>query len=109
MSRAVLALTATLVLAFAGCGGDDEGGGDGGGGAQAGSPQQVFSDSCGNCHTLSAAGTEGQAGPNLDDLKPDAATGRRASEQGPSVMPENILRGAQADAVAQYVADNAGS
>ena len=109
MHRLCLALVTSLVLAAAGCGGDDGGGGGGGGGGseQAG-PAGVFSTNCGSCHTLSAAGTDGQVGPNLDDLKPDAATVKRAIEQGPSVMPENSLKGAEADEVAQYVDDNAG-
>ena len=108
MPRICLALVSTLVLAAAGCGGDDGGGGGGGGGAEQAGPAGVFDANCGNCHTLAAAGSEGQVGPNLDDLKPDAETVKTAIEQGPSVMPENILKGAEADEVAQYVADNAG-
>ena len=30
-------------------------------------PDQLFTDSCGGCHALSAAGTSGTTGPNLDD------------------------------------------
>ena len=125
-SRLPLALLAALVLALAGCGGDDGGNGGGGGGGaattegggastaggatteQAGDPKETFATTCGGCHTLKAAGTDGQVGPNLDDLKPDAATVRAAIKNGPSVMPENLLQGAEADQVAQYVADNAG-
>ena len=109
-----LALLVALVLGAAGCGGDDggsEGSGGGGGGGQteqAAAPQEAFSATCGGCHTLEAAGTEGQVGPNLDDLKPDAAAVKKAIAEGPSVMPENLLQGEQADAVAKYVADNAG-
>ena len=126
--RLLTALIAALALALAGCGGDDEGGGGGGGdtgaattpaetapetgedtgGAQAADGKQLFTDTCGGCHVLSDAGTEGQVGPNLDDLKPDADAVKQAIEQGPSVMPENLLQGAEADAVAQYVAENAG-
>ena len=29
---------------------------------------QVFKSNCGSCHTLSAAGTSGQVGPNLDNV-----------------------------------------
>jgi len=32
-----------------------------------GEPQQVFTEQCGSCHTLSAAGTTGTQGPNLDE------------------------------------------
>ena len=113
VKRLTLTLLASLALAAAGCGGDDEGGGgggggDGGGGERASGPQQTFASTCGGCHVLQAAGTEGQVGPNLDELKPSADDVKQAIERGPSVMPENLLKGAEADAVAQYVADNAG-
>ena len=35
--------------------------------------KQIFTQSCGTCHTLADAGTNGQVGPNLDQLKPDKA------------------------------------
>ena len=35
-----------------------------------GEPQQVFTEKCGSCHALSAAGTTGTTGPNLDDVLP---------------------------------------
>jgi mono/diheme cytochrome c family protein len=114
--RLLPALLASLCLALAACGGggDDGGGASGGGGDEGGGAtqsagaQETFSTTCGGCHTLSAAGTEGQVGPNLDELAPDAETVRTAIAQGPGVMPENLLEGAQADEVAQYVAENAG-
>jgi cbb3-type cytochrome c oxidase subunit III len=34
------------------------------------SPQTFFTESCGSCHTLSAAGTSGAVGPNLDEALP---------------------------------------
>jgi mono/diheme cytochrome c family protein len=110
MSRFALAALLALVLAAAGCGGDDgdSGGGGGGGGETASGPAKQFADTCGSCHTLAAAGTEGQVGPNLDELKPDAATVTTAIKEGPGIMPENLLTGADADSVAKYVADNAG-
>ena len=111
LHRLALALLASLALAAAGCGGDDGGGSGGGGGgestAQSG-PAETFSSTCGGCHTLAAADAEGQVGPNLDELKPSADEVTQAIEQGPGVMPENLLKGAEADEVAQYVADNAG-
>ena len=111
-ARWPVTVIATAALAFAGCGGGDSdsggsGGSGGGGEAQAG-PAKVFSDTCGGCHTLGAAGTQGQSGPNLDELKPDAARVKTAIEEGPSIMPADLLKGAQADEVAKYVADNAG-
>jgi mono/diheme cytochrome c family protein len=32
--------------------------------------RRVFTSNCGACHTLTAAGTNGSIGPNLDDLRP---------------------------------------
>jgi mono/diheme cytochrome c family protein len=32
-----------------------------------GAGQQLFKDNCGSCHTLAAAGTSGEIGPNLDN------------------------------------------
>ena len=110
--RFALALLASLALAAAGCGGDDGGGGAEGGGGQSGTaqsgPAETFASTCGGCHTLAAAETEGQVGPNLDELEPSADDVKQAIAQGPGVMPENLLEGAGADEVAQYVADNAG-
>ena len=113
LQRLTLVLLSSLVLAASGCGGDDEGdGGSGGGGGGGAKPTsgagETFATTCGGCHTLKAAGTNGQVGPNLDQLKPDAAEVKDAIKRGPSVMPENLLKGAQADEVAQYVAENAG-
>ena len=95
-------------LALAGCGGGDDTGGSNDATAP-GDPKQVFANTCGGCHTLAAADTSGKVGPNLDELKPDAARVVRAIETGPSQMPENLLEGAQAQAVADYVAASAGS
>jgi mono/diheme cytochrome c family protein len=41
--------------------------GDGGGGADLAAGEEIFVANCGSCHTLSAAGTSGNIGPNLDD------------------------------------------
>ena len=96
-------------LAIAGCGGDDgETAGRSGEAAQ-GEPKQVFASTCGGCHTLAAADASGKVGPNLDEVKPDAAQVVQAIESGPGQMPENLLEGSEAQAVADYVAANAGS
>ena len=82
----------------------------------AGAPQanaqgkQVFTQSCGSCHTLKDAATTGTVGPNLDDLKPDEATVQRQVTNGGGVMPafKGQLTDAQIKAVAQYVSSVAG-
>jgi len=97
-----------VAAVLAGCGGgDDGGGGDGGGGPADG--EQLFTSRCGSCHTLAAAGTDGSVGPNLDDLKPDAARVRAAIQEAPGVMPEGLAEGAEAQAIADYVAGAAGA
>jgi cytochrome c553 len=87
-----------------------EGGGGGGGSASA-EGKQIFTQSCGTCHTLSDAGTSGSIGPNLDELKPDKARVVTAIENGGAgtgAMPANIVTGQEAEAVAEYVASVAG-
>jgi mono/diheme cytochrome c family protein len=83
-----------------------------GAGAQQANAQgkQVFTQSCGSCHTLKAAATTGTVGPNLDDLKPDEATVQRQVINGGGAMPafKGQLTDAQIKAVAQYVSSVAG-
>ena len=88
----------------------------------------LFDVNCGGCHTLYAAETDGNFGPNLDDLLAptgppegeDAATIKTAKgrvltaiEKGvageePGRMPPGILNGEQAEEVAEFVARTAG-
>lgn len=70
----------------------------------------VFSGECASCHTLKAAGSSGTVGPNLDQLKPAFAIVQRQVTNGGAVMPafKGTLSPAQIDAVAHFVADNAG-
>ena len=96
-------------LAIAGCGGGDEDTADRTDQAASGEPKQVFAATCGGCHTLSDAGASGRVGPDLDELKPDAAQVVRAIESGPGQMPPNLLQGTEAQEVADYVAGAAGS
>ena len=60
---------------------------------------------CGMCHTLQAAGSEGQIGINLDQLKPFMPQVVAAVTNGIGVMPafEGILSSEEIDAVAYYV------
>jgi mono/diheme cytochrome c family protein len=74
--------------------------------------QQLFVTSCGSCHTLSDAGTDGVSGPNLDDLQPDSALVLSAIEiggAGSGAMPAGLLTGPDAEAVSEYVAAASGS
>ena len=110
---------ALLLAVGGGCGGT--GGLAEGGSASSGAP--LFVEKCGGCHTLRAAGTQGQIGPNLDDaFAQDRADGipdstiqnvvhdqikypapEKVSSHVPA-MPANLVTGADAESVAAYVA-----
>jgi mono/diheme cytochrome c family protein len=65
---------------------------------------------CGSCHTLNAAGANGQIGPNLDDARPGFETVRSNVESGGGGMPSfaGQLSAAEIRDVAAFVAQNAG-
>jgi mono/diheme cytochrome c family protein len=78
-----------------------------------------FIKNCGTCHTLADAKTTGAVGPNLDDAfssdkaqgfseqtMRDIVRGQIAYPEKP--MPANLVRGSEANAVAEYVAKCAG-
>jgi mono/diheme cytochrome c family protein len=88
--------------------------------------QHLFETNCGTCHTLYAAGTDGNFGPDLDQLlaptgpSTDPATIKatktrvvNAVENGvdsstPGRMPAGILSGEQVQQVADFVSREAG-
>ena len=118
---AILALAALLggsTLLAAGCGVNS--GVAGSGQADITNGKQLFTGTCGACHTLADAGTKGVIGPNLDDayLQPRLngfadtsfeALVREQIEVGfpqarPTPMPPGLLKGKDAQDVAAYVA-----
>ncbi|HKH23191.1 MAG TPA: cytochrome c [Solirubrobacterales bacterium] len=82
--------------------------------------RDLFVAHCGACHTLDAAGTVGNVGPNLGDIAINeqdvlaairTGGGRHAKGQqtGPTgTMPPNLVTGKDAQDVAAFVAANAG-
>tara|TARA_B100000029_G_C17539808_1_gene946230 strand:- start:883 stop:1188 length:306 start_codon:yes stop_codon:yes gene_type:complete len=60
---------------------------------------------CGTCHTLKAAESFGDIGPNLDILKPKIAQTILAVTNGIGVMPpwKDILTTEEIEAVAYYI------
>lgn len=66
---------------------------------------------CATCHSLQAAGAEGQIGPVLDELKPDAERVLRALRNGIGVMPSYAekLDPQDMQAVARFVAHATGA
>jgi mono/diheme cytochrome c family protein len=105
--RLLVVIPAAALLAV-GCGGDsdaDSGGGDSGSSAGG---KSLFVTTCGGCHTLSDAGTNGAVGPSLDGRGADAALVMSMIENGGGGMPAGLLEGKEADAVAEYVAGASG-
>ena len=71
--------------------------------------RELFVDNCGTCHTLDAAGTQGSIGPNLDEAQVDEAEVLEVianGGRGSGNMPANLVTGADAEAVAKFVADS---
>jgi mono/diheme cytochrome c family protein len=63
---------------------------------------------CGGCHTLQAAGSSGNVGPNLDDAKPDIGLVVDRVTNGQGAMPSfgDSLSEQEIADVAQYVVDS---
>ncbi len=64
---------------------------------------------CAACHTLSDAGSNGNIGPNLNEIRPDVQRIIMAVKNGVGVMPamEGILSNEEIEAVAHYVSISA--
>ncbi|MCW2926505.1 MAG: cytochrome c class, partial [Thermoleophilia bacterium] len=71
--------------------------------------RELFASTCGGCHTLSDAGTNGAVGPNLDETTMDAAAVLSQIDKGAGAMPADLLKGEDAESVANYVAGAAGA
>jgi mono/diheme cytochrome c family protein len=79
----------------------------------------LFATHCSGCHTLSAAGTQGTGnrssrtqGPNLDERTESYEDALFAIQNGGfsgAIMPQNIVVGDEAEALARFVAKYAGS
>jgi mono/diheme cytochrome c family protein len=84
--------------------------------------KQLFSEKCASCHTLADAKSTGTIGPNLDDAfssskeqgfseqtMADVVRGQIAYADPEGPMTPNLVRGADADSVALYIAKCAGN
>src|SRR4051794_10991416 len=82
---------------------------------------QLFATHCGGCHTFTVAGTQGGAtkikdrervdGPSFDARKETVSTALYAIRNGGfsgGIMPENIVTGSEARAVAEFLAKYSG-
>ncbi len=106
---AIVTIVALAGLATAGCGEDGQEVDSRG--------ATLFAERCAGCHTLEAAGTEGSnpeervAGPNLDnrlETKDQVLYAIRNGGFSGAIMPQNIVVGKEAEAVADFVAKYAG-
>ena len=63
---------------------------------------------CGTCHILQSAGSEGEIGPNLDQLKPKISQVIYVVTNGIGVMPayQDILSKEEIEAVSVYVSES---
>jgi cytochrome c5 len=86
----------------------DTGGGGGGGGGDLAAGEEIFIANCGSCHTLEAAGTSGNIGPNLNDSSFDQGAVEEQVLQGGGGMPafEGQLSEEEIQNVAAYVVAN---
>jgi len=78
-------------------------------GADLAAGKTAFTATCGGCHTLKDAGTNGKVGPDLDSLAP--LTSERVAKQianGGQIMPPKLLTGKDAANTAAYVSSVAG-
>jgi mono/diheme cytochrome c family protein len=79
----------------------------------------LFAERCSGCHTMKVVGAQGSAnrelrnqGPNLDERTESVEDVLYAIRNGGfsgAIMPQNILVGDEAEAVARFVAEYAGS
>jgi len=103
---------ALATLAVAGCGKQRE--------PDLETGKALFVQKCGSCHTLGRAGTKGIRGPNLDNAfaqaRRDGMTDATiegvvyrqiANVRRDSIMPSNLVKGADRRDVAAYVGDSA--
>jgi mono/diheme cytochrome c family protein len=79
----------------------------------------LFAERCSGCHTMDVVGAQGSAnrqlrnqGPNLDERTETVEDVLYAIRNGGfsgAIMPQNIVVGEEAEAVAEFVAEYAGS
>jgi mono/diheme cytochrome c family protein len=116
-TRSLAAISLAAAAIVAGCGTQDVDVGDDAS-QQVQDGADLFAERCGGCHTLSAAGTQGTAnrsqrtqGPDLDqrpESYEDVLFAIRNGGFSGAIMPQNIVVGDDAEAVARFVSEYAG-
>jgi len=81
-----------------------------GGNSATAAGKKIFTANCATCHTLKDAGSTGNVGPNLDQLKPSKDRVAKQVTTGGAIMPsfKSKLTSDQIQAVATYVSSVAG-
>lgn len=112
----MLIATASAALLLAACGTESV---SVSGNEQAAEGAEIFATHCSGCHTIGAAGTQGSAnrdlriqGPNFDQRKESYDDVLFAIHNGGfsgAIMPQNIVVGDEAEAVATFVSEYAGA
>ena len=77
-------------------------------GAPGAEPVQLFTQNCGGCHALEAAGTTAAIGPNLDQTSMDVGEVAKQIANGGGAMPpfKGQLTDAEIQALAKYVVES---
>nr|WP_221434231.1 cytochrome c [Geomicrobium halophilum] len=92
-----------LVLSFVGLsqpGEEDENGDENGEEASVEMGAELYEENCLSCH---GDDMEGETGPAIAGDDPDTVLS--AIEEGPGTMPEDLVTGEEAEAVAEYVSE----
>lgn len=66
--------------------------------------RSLFTTSCGGCHQLADADAVGSVGPDLDKLKMTKETVLAQIKNGGGGMPADLIKGDDAEQMAEYVA-----
>ncbi|GKU83382.1 cytochrome c551 [Niallia sp. NCCP-28] len=94
----------TIIFAFfllAGCGNNEESSSSS---AKAGDPEKLYNQKCSVCH---GSNLEGGGGPNLQAVGSELSKEdiEKIILEGKGTMPKGVLKGKDAEAVAQWLAD----
>ncbi|SDI33763.1 c-type cytochrome [Natribacillus halophilus] len=109
---AVAGIFLMLILSFVGLGDFGEEAEENGNGEENGEEngedavevgEEVYEQDCLSCH---GENMEGDTGPAIEGQDPDAVI--TAIEEGPGSMPEGLVDGEDAEAVAEYVSEGGG-
>ncbi len=105
MKKWLMALALGSVLALGACGGGGSSDNDGGSGDGASAAEAIYKDNCSSCHGADLAGG---GGPSLETVGADHSADEILDiiENGQGSMPPGIIKGDDAKAVADWLAEH---